>query len=282
MKCMIIRKADPDTEAGKMPSQELLEAMGRYNERLVDAGVFRDGTGLKPSSQAARVSFKDGEPVVTDGPFAETRELIAGFTMIETDSFEQALDWVKQWPVEDAERGDLELELRPVYTLEDFPDGAGLDVHEELAQRLSRQPTGVVPYLPFGGGRCREAFGFYAECLGGKVEQMIAWGDMPMQEAMSDERRTHLAHASLKIGELTLAGVDVSDDEAAQNTGGNVILNFATPTQTRAAFAALSAGGEVRMEPAETFWSTCFAVLTDRFGVHWSLNCEQAPAAQAQ
>jgi uncharacterized glyoxalase superfamily protein PhnB len=282
MKCMIIRRADPDTEAGKMPSQELLAAMGRFNERLVDAGVFRDGTGLKPSSQAVRVSFGDGEPVVTDGPFVETRELIAGFTMIETDNFEQALDWVKQWPVEDAERGDLELEVRPVYTLEDFPNGEGLDVHQELAQRLSRQPTAIVPYLPFGGGRCREAFEFYAESLGGNVEQMLAWGDMPMPEPMPEERRAHLAHASLKIGELTLAGVDVSDDEAALNSGGNVILNFATPEQTRAAFAALSAGGNVRMEPTGTFWSSCFAVLTDRFGVHWTLNCEQAPAASVQ
>lgn len=278
MKCMIIRKADPDTETGKMPSQALLEAMGRYNERLVDAGVFREGTGLKPTAQAARVHFPDGKPVVTDGPFAETRELIAGFTMIETDSFAQALDWARQWPVEDAEGGKLELEVRPVYTLEDFPAGDGLDVHRNLAQRLERQPKSVVPYLSFHGGACRAAFEFYAECLGGHLEQTIAWGDIEMQEAMPEERRAHLAHASLRIGELAIAGVDVGDDEG--NIGGSVILNFATPEQTRAAFAALSAGGTVRMEPAATFWSTCFAVLTDRFGINWSLNCEQAPAAQ--
>jgi uncharacterized glyoxalase superfamily protein PhnB len=280
---MIIRKADRDTETGKMPGDELLAAMAHYNERLVDAGAFRDGAGLKPSAQAARIRFEQGRPIVTDGPFAETRELIAGFTMIETDTFEQALDWVKQWPVEDADGGlGLELELRQVYTLEDFTPGTGIDRHKDLEQRLARQPTAIVPYLPFGGGKCREAFEFYAECLGGQIEQMLAWGDMPMQASMPAERRSHLAHASLKIGALTLAGVDVSDEEAAVNSGGNVILNFATPEQIRAAFRALSVGGEVRMEPEETFWSSCFAVLTDRFGVHWTLNCEQPPAAEAQ
>lgn len=279
MKCMIIRKADPDTEAGKMPSDAMLAAMGRYNERLVDAGVFRDGTGLKPSSQAARVRFEDGKAVVTDGPFAETRELIAGFTMIETASFEEAIEWVKQWPAEDAAGGDLELEVRQLFALDDFEPGAGLDVHRDLERRLARQPTAITPYLPFGGGKCREAFEFYAECLGGTIAQMLTWGEMPMEESIPSERRSHLAHASLRIGGLTLAGVDVDDAEAAGNEGGNVILGFATPGQTRAAFAALSAGGTVRMEPAATFWSACFAVFTDRYGVNWMLNCEQAPAA---
>lgn len=282
MKCMIIRKADGDTEAGQLPPDELLAAMGRYNERLVEAGVFRDGTGLKPSARGARVRFEDGKAVVTDGPFAETRELIAGFTMIETASFEEALDWVKQWPAEDCAGGTLELEVRQLQTLEDFEQGPGLDVHKALAERIARQPSGITPYLIFGDGKCREAFEFYAESLGGTIDQMLAWGDMPMENSVAEARRSHLAHASLRIGALTLAGVDVGAEEAAASSGGHVILNYATPEQTRAAFAALSAGGTVRMEPAETFWSACFAVLIDRYGVSWMLNCEQAPAAPAE
>lgn len=282
MKFMIIRKADRDTEAGKPPSDELLAAMGGYNERLVDAGVFRDGTGLKPSARGARVRFGQGEPIVTDGPFAETRELIAGFTMIETASFEEAIDWVKQWPAEDAAGGELELEVRQLYTLEDFEPGEGLDVHRELDARLARQPSGIVPYLTFGDGECREAFGFYAECLGGTIDQMLTWGELPMEEEISEPRREQLAHASLRIGGLTLAGVDSDEQNAAAKSAGHVILNFATPEQTQAAFAALSPGGTVHMQPAATFWSVCFAVLTDRYGVQWMLNCEQAPAAPAE
>jgi len=129
MRFMIIRKADADTEAGKMPSEALLQAMGDYNKQMLEAGVMIAGEGLKPTSAGARVRIsRDGAaPVVTDGPFAESKELIAGFTIIEVASRDEALDWVRRWPREDA---PVELELRQVYELSDFavdpaetPDG---------------------------------------------------------------------------------------------------------------------------------------------------------------
>ena len=101
MRFLILRKADPDTEAGVMPGEALLAAMARYNEAMIEAGVMVDGMGLKPSSRGARVQFRDGLPVVSDGPFAETRELLAGFTLIEVASREEALAWVRRWPRED-------------------------------------------------------------------------------------------------------------------------------------------------------------------------------------
>ena len=97
MKFMIIRKADAATEAGEMPSDELLTAMGRYNEMLADAGVMRDGTGLRPSRDGARIRFNNGKPVVSDGPFTETRELIAGFTLIEVNSKQFIGIWKPVW-----------------------------------------------------------------------------------------------------------------------------------------------------------------------------------------
>jgi hypothetical protein len=117
MRFMIIRKADKDTEAGVPPSQELLAAMLRYNEEMVKAGVFLQGEGLRASSMGARVKFSQGKPVVTDGPFTETKEMIGGFTMIRVKSKEEAIEWVKRWPAED---GDAELEIRQLFEAEDF------------------------------------------------------------------------------------------------------------------------------------------------------------------
>ena len=123
MRFMIIRKADPQTEAWAKPSRALLEAMMAYNEEMIRAGVMLGGDGLKPSSRGARIKFSKGKPKVIDGPFAESKELVAGFTIIQVASREEALEWVKQWPVEDGD-GEVELELRELYEADDFGDDA--------------------------------------------------------------------------------------------------------------------------------------------------------------
>ena len=119
MRFMIIRKADRKTEAGVMPSQALLAAMGKYMEDLVKAGVLLAGDGLQPSSKGVRIRFSGGKPTVTDGPFTEAKELIAGFTLIQVKSREEALEWVRRWPPIDGD-GAAELELRQVFEAEDF------------------------------------------------------------------------------------------------------------------------------------------------------------------
>ena len=119
MRFMMIVKASQDSEAGKMPSEELLSAMGKYNEELMKAGVLVDLSGLQASSKGARVKFSKGKPTVMDGPFAETRELIAGFSMIQVKSKEEAIEWVKRWPAIDG-HGEVEIEIRQVFEAEDF------------------------------------------------------------------------------------------------------------------------------------------------------------------
>jgi hypothetical protein len=119
MRFLIIRKADKDTEAGVMPSEQLLADMMKYNEAMVKAGVMTAGEGLKPSAHGARIKFSGGKPTVIDGPFTETKELIAGFTMIDVGSRAEALEWVKRWPASDG-NGAVELELRQVFEAEDF------------------------------------------------------------------------------------------------------------------------------------------------------------------
>jgi len=119
MRFMIIRKADKSTEAGVMPTRALLEAMGAYMEELGKAGVLLDGEGLHPSSKGVRVRFKGGKASVVDGPFTETKELIAGYTMIQAKSREEAVEWARRWPALDGE-GDVELEIRQVFEAEEF------------------------------------------------------------------------------------------------------------------------------------------------------------------
>ncbi len=111
MQFMILRKADQSTEAGVLPEEALLAAMGKYNEELVKAGVMRAGEGLHPSSRGARIQFSGGRPTVTDGPFTEVKELIAGFTMIEVKSKEDAIEWVRRWPAVDAV-GEVAIDIR--------------------------------------------------------------------------------------------------------------------------------------------------------------------------
>ena len=130
MRFMIIRKADPQTEAWAKPSQALVDAMMAYNEEMIRAGVMLGGDGLKPSSRGHRIKFSKGRPKVTDGPFAESKELVAGFTIIQVGSREEALRWVERWPVEDGD-GEVELALRELYEADDFG--------EEFTPAIERQ-----------------------------------------------------------------------------------------------------------------------------------------------
>jgi hypothetical protein len=129
MRFMVMIKADEQTEAGAMPTEEELTAMGRYNEELVKAGVLLAGEGLHPSSQGALVTFTDGQPTVIDGPFAEAKELVAGFWLLDVKSKEEAIEWVKRVPC--TEGAETSIEIRQVFEAEDF----GAELTPELRER---------------------------------------------------------------------------------------------------------------------------------------------------
>ena len=132
MRVMVMIKATAASEAGQLPSAELLEAMGRYNEELTEAGILLAGEGLRPSSQGALVRFNGSERTVIDGPFPETEQLVAGFWLWQVQSLDEAVDWVKRCPTTMEERA--EIEIRPVVELDDF----GENVSEELRERSER------------------------------------------------------------------------------------------------------------------------------------------------
>jgi hypothetical protein len=129
MKVMVFVKASKSSEAGVMPSTELLTAMGKFNEELVKAGVMLAGEGLQPTSKAARVRFSGKKRDVIDGPFTETKELIAGFWLWKVDSLQEAIDWVKRCPSPHDE--ETEVEIRPVFETEDFGEALTPELREQ-------------------------------------------------------------------------------------------------------------------------------------------------------
>ena len=144
MRFMIIVKASKDSEAGKMPSEELLTAMGKYNEELVKAGIMQAGEGLHPSSKGARVRFSGDKRTVIDGPFAETKELVAGFWLWQCKSKQEAIDWVKRCP-NPMPGTQSEIEIRQVFEAEDFGAEFTPELRaqeDRLRQEIERQKKG--------------------------------------------------------------------------------------------------------------------------------------------
>jgi hypothetical protein len=132
MRFMVIVKATEESEAGVMPSTEMLTEMGKYNEELVKAGIMLDGDGLHPSSKGARVRFEGSKRTVTDGPFAETKELVAGFWIWQCASLDEAIEWVKKCP--NPMLGPSEIEIRQIFEAEDF----GAELTPELREQEER------------------------------------------------------------------------------------------------------------------------------------------------
>ncbi len=137
MRFMILRMADAKTEAGVLPDQKVLAAMGKYMEDMQKAGILLGGEGLKPTSQGSRVQFSGGKPRVIDGPFAEVKELIGGYTMIEVRSKEEAVEWARRWPPID---GDVVLEVRQLFEADDF----GPEFTPELREAEERMRSKIA------------------------------------------------------------------------------------------------------------------------------------------
>lgn len=139
MRFMVIVKATADSEAGRLPSAELLEAMGKYNEELVKAGVLLDMNGLQPSSRGARVRFSGDTRTVVDGPFAETKQLVGGYWIFQCKSKDEAIEWVKRCP--NPMPGESEIEIRQIFEAEDFGESFTPDLREQEKQIGERMAT---------------------------------------------------------------------------------------------------------------------------------------------
>ncbi|MCG7200202.1 YciI family protein [Marinobacter pelagius] len=265
MKYMLMRKADSDTESGVLPSDSLLQAMADYNERMTRAGVFVCGNGVRPSREGCRIEFHDGEPTVSSGPFRMTGELLAGYSVLEVESLEEAIDWARQWPKEDA-NGNVTLELRRYFTLDDFRAGPGLEKHEALGHL----PVEMNVHVAFPG-TCREAMKFYSEVTGGHLEAMITYGETPASEDVPADMHDQIVHASLNLRGRRLMGADCPEYQAP--VGTQVHLEYDREDQAERVFRSLSDGGSVLMPFEQTFWAHRFGMARDRFGLQWMVSC---------
>jgi uncharacterized glyoxalase superfamily protein PhnB len=272
MKVMVMVKATPSSEQGCMPSEEVLAEMGRFNEKLVEAGIMKSGDGLKPSSQAVRVRFSGDKRTVINGPFPETKELVAGYWIWEVKSMEEAVEWVKKCPNPMPE--DSDIDIRPHYEMADFaeadPTGAVAKQEEELITRLAGQGAIAHPYLIFGG-RCEEALEFYKRAIGAKVGLVMRFNDSPdpMPEGMlAPGFETKIMHCEFEVGNITIMASDGCGPDAPF-AGVNVALTVPTIEEVDRLFNALAEGGQVRMPLEPTFWSPRYGQLTDKFGLGW-------------
>lgn len=281
MKVMVIVKASPSSEAGKLPSQELLQSMGQFNEDLVNAGIMEFGEGLKPSRDGYRVKFDGTARTINAGPFAETNELIAGFWIWNVRSMEEALEWVKKCPnpMEEAS----EIEVRPFYEMDDFAtvdtDGAVREQEDALRRKMALQKSSLNNYL-FYGGRCEEALNFYSQHLGAKVQLLLRFSEMPAEvpnDMVPEGSENKVMHAEFTVGGVTVFASDGCND--AESFGGfRLSLTLPTEELVQRTFAALAEGGKIDSPLEKTFFSPLYGQVTDQFGVGWMVMIDESNA----
>jgi uncharacterized glyoxalase superfamily protein PhnB len=273
MRFMVLIKADKDSEAGVMPSTELLEQMGRFNEELVKAGVMLAGEGLHPSSKGARVRFKGKERSVVDGPFAETKELVAGFWLWQVKDKAEAIEWVKRCP--NPMLGESEIELRQVFEAEDFgaeftpelreqEDKLRAQVAEQAKPAVAAVPpaSGATPYLVVKGAK--DAIGWYERIFGA---QLVFKMDAPDGAVM---------HSELKVGPARFMLTEERVEWGSRSPltiGGSATTTIVYVPDADAVFnAALAAGATPAMPMGDQFWGDRSGSLTDPFGHQWFIS----------
>ncbi len=272
MRVMVLVKATSSSDAGILPTEQLMADMGKFNEELVKAGLMRAGEGLKPSSAGYRVHFSGQNRTVTDGPFAETKELVAGFWLWEVESVEEAVAWVKRCPNPMLE--DSDIEIRPLYEMSDFaeldPTGEFAREEERLIRTMATQSCTVAPYL-FFSGRCEEALEFYKDALGAEVGMVLRFSESPdpVPEGMLQTGfENKIMHSQFKVGNMSIMASDGCDDKS-RFEGFRLTLSLATETDAHRIFDALKDEGTVEMPMGPTFWSACYGMVTDKFNVGW-------------
>jgi PhnB protein len=278
MKVMVLVKASPSSEAGTLPSEELMHEMGQFNEELVKAGIMKAGEGLKPSSAGKRIHFSGKDRTVIDGPFAETKELVAGFWLWEVNSLEEAIAWVKRCPNPMLE--DSDIEIRPLYQMSDFaemdPSGEVAMHEEKLMNTMATQTCAITPYL-FFSGQCEEALEFYQHALGAKLGMLMRFSespDPPPEGMLQAGFENKIMHADFTVGGTMIMASDGCDDKS-KFAGFRLAIQLPHEADVHRAFNALAEGGNVDMPLGQTFWSPCFGMVTDKFNVAWMVMLGQ-------
>ncbi|WP_016954958.1 VOC family protein [Catenovulum agarivorans] len=274
MKVMVIIKASSSSEAGELPSQELLTAMASYNEALVKAGIMMSGDGLKPSSEGYRIRFEGDDRTVIQGPFSETNQLIAGYWIWQVQSMEEAIEWVKKCPNPMKETSDIE--IRSFYEMADFadndPDQAVAQREQKLNQTIKMHQANLNTYL-FFNGQAEAAIAYYQQHLSAELTLMMRFNESPdpIPEGMLPKGyEQKIMHAQIKVADHELFISDgCAPDEQPQ--GFSIALTLTESEEVERIFNALAQDGNIIMPLEKTFWSPLFGQVKDKFGISWML-----------
>jgi uncharacterized glyoxalase superfamily protein PhnB len=269
MRYMIIVKGDARTEAGEMPRPEDIAAMAEYHEQLAAAGVLVDANGLKSTGEGFRVQYRGEERLVIDGPFAETRDLIAGYTLIEVDSHAQALDWARRFPNPRGQGVDCEIEVRRLFELDDFEPSEGVERFRQLDCKPLSAP---IPHLIVTDGKA--AVDFYRRAFGARL----------LSEHLAEDGQRYM-HAALEVGDGQLYLHDeflefCSEGGARSPTRLEAVsctLHLNVDDPDLAWQRALEAGAEVAMPLDNQFWGMRYGQLRDPYGYLWAIGGPLAP-----
>lgn len=272
MRVMVMIKATAETEAGVMPSEELLAEMGRFNDELVQAGVMLAGEGLHPSAKGARVRFSGAKRSVVDGPFTESKELIAGFWLWQVKSLDEAIEWAKRCPNPTGAQG--EIELRPVFEAEDFGDLLTPELREQEARQraeIERRaaaaaavpvPHGATPYLTIRGAA--DAIAYYQRAFGAELLYRL------------DGPGGVVVHAEMRVGPAQfMLSEEQPDDQALspKTLGGSGSTTLIYVPDVDAVVArAVAEGAQVTMPVADQFWGDRSGAIIDPFGHRWMIS----------
>ena len=263
MRVMIIVKATTNSEAGVMPSEELLTAMGKYNEDLATAGILQSGEGIQPSSHGKRIAISAESRTVSEGPFEATSELVAGFWIWEVSSMDEAVEWAKRCP-EPMPGEETTLEIRPLFEVEDFGDEMTPELREnEVRRRAERGGAGEMNEKPkvrtclWFDGNVEDAAEFYVSLLA--------------DSAVETASRPESAKPAMVV-ELSLAGTPYMSlnggPQHKHSPAASIVVRTADQAETDRLWNALLADGG---EAGRCAW------LTDRFGVSWQIVPEALP-----
>jgi uncharacterized glyoxalase superfamily protein PhnB len=275
MRFMVLVKASKESEAGVMPSEKLLADMGKFNEELVKAGVMLAGEGLHPSSKGARVRFSGSKRTVVDGPFAETKELVAGYWLWQVKSMEEAIEWVKRCP--NPMEGDSEIEIRKVFEAEDFgaeftpelreqEDKLRAQMLSQLAKPMPVPPArGALPYLIIKGAG--DAIAYYQRVFGAELVVRL------------DDPTGDVLHAEMKVGPTHFMLTEERPQmgsKGPKTLGGTASMAVIyVPDPDAVVAGAVKAGATVQMPVADQFWGDRSGSITDPFGHAWFISARR-------
>lgn len=276
MRFMIMVKATQDSEAGVMPTDALISEMADYHQQLNDAGALVDASGLHPSAKGWRIQYAGKESTFVDGLFAETKELVAGYTIIQVNSRDEAIAWTKRFPNPSIDGREGEIEVRPLFELEDFEPSEGIERFRQMESQRSggKTTTGpqpanhcpegmhtVTPHLVCAGAA--EAIEFYKKAFDAQELARLPGPD------------DKIVHAMIRIGDSMVMLVDEFPEMGSFGPGSlkgsPVTIHLYVENVDAFVARAVEAGARITMPVEDMFWGDRYGQLEDPFGHHWSV-----------